>query len=124
MVVTIEPGLYQVPSILDDAALTRVAGDRLDRKKLAAFADDKGANALANKLKRSGYAAYVQPVETSRGTQSMTHHPGHLRLGHRLELHRPVRRLCSAIAGDCRDARRNVRMSRQDGRKEAPIRRL
>ncbi len=36
--------------------------------QLAAFADDKGANALANKLKRSGYAAYVQPVETSRGT--------------------------------------------------------
>ena len=42
MVVTIEPGLYQVPAILDDAALTRVAGDRLDRKKLAAFADVRG----------------------------------------------------------------------------------
>ena len=42
MAVTIEPGLYQVPSILDDAALTRVAGDRLDRKKLAAFADVRG----------------------------------------------------------------------------------
>jgi DedD protein len=36
--------------------------------QLAAFADDKGANALANKLKKSGYAAYVEPVETSRGT--------------------------------------------------------
>ena len=36
--------------------------------QLAAFADDKGANALANKLKRGGYAAFVQPVETSRGT--------------------------------------------------------
>ena len=36
--------------------------------QLAAFADDKGANALANKLKRVGYAAYVEPVETSRGT--------------------------------------------------------
>jgi DedD protein len=36
--------------------------------QLAAFADDKGASALANKLKKSGYAAYVQPVETSRGT--------------------------------------------------------
>jgi DedD protein len=36
--------------------------------QLAAFADDKGANALASKLKKSGYAAYVQPVETSRGT--------------------------------------------------------
>jgi DedD protein len=36
--------------------------------QLAAFADDKGANALANKLKRAGYAAYVEPVTTSRGT--------------------------------------------------------
>ena len=36
--------------------------------QLAAFADDKGANALVNKLNRNGYAAYVQPVETSRGT--------------------------------------------------------
>lgn len=36
--------------------------------QLAAFADDKGANALANKLKRADYAAYVEPVTTSRGT--------------------------------------------------------
>ncbi|MEP7183454.1 MAG: SPOR domain-containing protein [Betaproteobacteria bacterium] len=36
--------------------------------QLAAFADDKGANALANKLKKAGYAAYVEPVQTSRGT--------------------------------------------------------
>jgi DedD protein len=36
--------------------------------QLAAFADDKGANALANKLKKSGYAAFVEPVQTSRGT--------------------------------------------------------
>lgn len=36
--------------------------------QLAAFADDKGANALANKLKKIGHAAFVQPVETSRGT--------------------------------------------------------
>lgn len=36
--------------------------------QLAAFADDKGANSLANKLKKNGYAAYVQSVETSRGT--------------------------------------------------------
>ena len=36
--------------------------------QLAAFADDKGANALANKLKKGGYAAYVEPVTTSRGT--------------------------------------------------------
>jgi len=36
--------------------------------QLAAFADDKGANALANKLKKGGYAAFVEPVQTSRGT--------------------------------------------------------
>jgi DedD protein len=36
--------------------------------QLAAFADDKGANALANKLKRAGYAAFVEPVQTSHGT--------------------------------------------------------
>ncbi len=36
--------------------------------QLAAFSDDKGANALAGKLKKSGYAAYVEPVQTSRGT--------------------------------------------------------
>ena len=36
--------------------------------QLAAFADDKGANALANKLKKGGYSAYVEPVNTSRGT--------------------------------------------------------
>jgi DedD protein len=36
--------------------------------QLAAFADDKGANALAAKLKKSGYAAYVEPLQTSRGT--------------------------------------------------------
>lgn len=36
--------------------------------QLAAFADDKGANALANKLKKAGYAAYTEPLSTSRGT--------------------------------------------------------
>jgi DedD protein len=36
--------------------------------QLAAFADDKGANSLANKLKKAGYAAFVEPVHTSRGT--------------------------------------------------------
>ena len=36
--------------------------------QLAAFADDKGANALAGRLKRGGYAAYVEPLQTSRGT--------------------------------------------------------
>ena len=36
--------------------------------QLAAFADDKGANALANKLKKAGHAAYTEPLATSRGT--------------------------------------------------------
>jgi cell division septation protein DedD len=36
--------------------------------QLAAFTDDKGANALANRLKRTGYPAYTEPVETDRGT--------------------------------------------------------
>ncbi len=36
--------------------------------QLAAFIDDKGANSLANRLKKAGYAAFVEPVQTSRGT--------------------------------------------------------
>ena len=37
--------------------------------QIAAFTDDKGANALAAKLKKAGYASsYIEPVETSRGT--------------------------------------------------------
>ena len=36
--------------------------------QLAAFSDDKGANALPNKLKRAGYPGYTEPIETSRGT--------------------------------------------------------
>jgi DedD protein len=48
-----------------DAAPTTTSGFVV---QLAAFADDKGANALANKLKRANYAAYVEPVTTSRGT--------------------------------------------------------
>ncbi len=36
--------------------------------QLAAYSDDKGANALANRLKRSGYPAYTEPLKTSRGT--------------------------------------------------------
>jgi len=36
--------------------------------QLAAFADDKGANALANRLKKAGYPAYTEPLNTSRGT--------------------------------------------------------
>ena len=36
--------------------------------QLAAFIDDKGANSLAGKLKKSGYPAYTEPYTTSRGT--------------------------------------------------------
>ena len=36
--------------------------------QLAAFSDDKGANALAGRLKRAGYAAYTEPLKTPKGT--------------------------------------------------------
>lgn len=36
--------------------------------QLAAYSDDKGANALSNRLKKSGYASYIEPVNTSHGT--------------------------------------------------------
>jgi Xaa-Pro aminopeptidase len=42
MAITIEPGLYLVPAILDDPARTALAGDRLQRDRLAAFADVRG----------------------------------------------------------------------------------
>ena len=42
MAVTIEPGLYIVPAILADPALSARAGDRLDRTRLAQFDDVRG----------------------------------------------------------------------------------
>ena len=36
--------------------------------QLGAFTDNYGANALANKLKKAGYPAFTEPVDTSRGT--------------------------------------------------------
>ena len=36
--------------------------------QLAAFSDDKGANALSGKLTRAGYPAYTEAITTSRGT--------------------------------------------------------
>jgi Xaa-Pro aminopeptidase len=42
MAVTIEPGFYQVPAILQDSARTKVAKDRLHRDRLAAFGDVRG----------------------------------------------------------------------------------
>jgi Xaa-Pro aminopeptidase len=42
MAVTIEPGFYQVPAILDDPERTRPAGDRLRRERLASYRDVRG----------------------------------------------------------------------------------
>jgi Xaa-Pro aminopeptidase len=42
MAITIEPGLYLVPAILDDPTLTAPARGRLDRTRLAAFAGVRG----------------------------------------------------------------------------------
>ena len=42
MAVTIEPGFYQVPALLDDPTRTAKAGDRLRRDVLAKFADVRG----------------------------------------------------------------------------------
>jgi Xaa-Pro aminopeptidase len=42
MCVTIEPGLYLVPAILERASLARRAGERLDRARLAEFSDVRG----------------------------------------------------------------------------------
>ncbi len=42
MAVTIEPGLYLAPAILEDPTLARVAGDRLNRDRLAQFKDVRG----------------------------------------------------------------------------------
>jgi Xaa-Pro aminopeptidase len=42
MAVTVEPGFYQVPAILDDAERTKCAGDRLRRDRLSAFRDVRG----------------------------------------------------------------------------------
>jgi Xaa-Pro aminopeptidase len=42
MAVTIEPGLYRAPTILDHPELAKHAGDRLDREVLARFHDVRG----------------------------------------------------------------------------------
>jgi len=36
--------------------------------QLAAFSDDKGANALVNRLKKAGHSAYTETYSSSRGT--------------------------------------------------------
>ncbi len=42
MAVTIEPGIYRVPAILGEPRLVQLAGDRLDRARLARFHDVRG----------------------------------------------------------------------------------
>ena len=42
MAVTIEPGFYQVPAILEDERYTSCAKGRLNRQRLASFADVRG----------------------------------------------------------------------------------
>jgi len=36
--------------------------------QLAAFTDDKGANALANRVRKEGFPAYTEPYRTKTGT--------------------------------------------------------
>jgi DedD protein len=60
-----------VPPVADVAAPAASQASKAEgfAVQIAAFTDDKGANALAGKLKRAGYAStYTEPVETSRGT--------------------------------------------------------
>ena len=57
-----------VPAAPSAAATSAPSGEGF-AVQIAAFTDDKGANALAAKLKKAGYAStYTEPVETSRGT--------------------------------------------------------
>jgi DedD protein len=53
------------PAPIDAAKPATVDGYSV---QLAAFSDDKGANALANKLKNAAYPAYTEPLTTSKGT--------------------------------------------------------
>jgi DedD protein len=58
-------GSAALPAPVDTAKAAAMEGFSV---QLAAFADDKGANALANKLKRADYPAYTEPLTTSKGT--------------------------------------------------------
>jgi len=58
-------GSVAIPAPVDTAKVAAMEGFSV---QLAAFADDKGANALANKLKRADYPAYTEPLTTSKGT--------------------------------------------------------
>ncbi len=57
------------PAPKSEPAATGAARSEGFAVQIAAFTDDKGANALAAKLKKAGFAStYVEPVQTSRGT--------------------------------------------------------
>jgi DedD protein len=71
---TAAPAAVAVPSNAPPPAAVVAAPASADPPRegfsvqLAAFADDKGANSLANKLKRAAYPAYTEPLTTSKGT--------------------------------------------------------
>jgi DedD protein len=58
------PKAVDAPKSAEPAA---AAGSGAYSVQLAAFTDDKGANALAAKLKKAGHPSYIEPYETSRG---------------------------------------------------------
>lgn len=66
--VTSEPGrTATAPAVAPKPSLATAAHEGF-AVQLAAFADDKGANSLAGRLKRAGYTAYTEPLKTSKGT--------------------------------------------------------
>jgi len=54
------------PAPAAPASREPVAGDFA--VQVFAFSDDKGANSLVNKLKKAGYPAYTEPVNTGNRT--------------------------------------------------------
>lgn len=60
------PAKAEAPSTTTDPAAPALRGGFA--VQLAAFSDDKGANALSNKLKRAGFPAFTEAISTSRGT--------------------------------------------------------
>lgn len=60
------PAKAEAPSKTTDSAAPAPRGGFA--VQLAAFSDDKGANALSNKLKRAGFPAFTEAISTSRGT--------------------------------------------------------
>jgi DedD protein len=66
---TAEPAKAGAPAVAEPARSTPADAKAGSYSvQLAAFIDDKGANALAGRLKKSGYPAYTEPYNTSRGT--------------------------------------------------------